>query len=152
MEGEDRMVTQPRSDTERRAYRRIPLSASVRYAPRQFADDVPPDLWEGRIINISRSGAAFKISTPLRDGGLVELSIIQANPPRCVSVVGKVVRCESMLEMDLTNPEGEPHRCHRVAVEFTRTLDIEEIALLRDTSTMAATVAASRKSSETSAP
>jgi len=146
------MATQPRSETERRQYRRIPLSASVRYAPRQFADDVPPDLWEGRIINISRSGAAFKISTPLRAGGLVELSVIQANPPRCVSMLGKVVRCESMLEMDLTNPEGEPHRCHRVAVEFTRTLEIEEIALLRDTAPMAATVATSRKSDEAGPP
>jgi len=104
----------------------------VRYAPRQLGSHVPPDLWEGRTLNVSRSGAALELAHRLRQDGMVELTLIQPNPPRCVSVVGKVVRCDPIPGSHSRDPNTTPRSCYLVAVEFTRTLDIEELTLLRE--------------------
>lgn len=137
---------------EQRRYRRILVSASVRYAPRQFGSNIPPDLWEGRVVNISRSGAALKLSQRLHSGGLVEMAIIQSDPPRCLGVVGKVIRCEPMLEIDSADPNKTPLTCYLVAVEFTRTLDLEELSQLRPDNCLYDTVAEERISTETPGP
>lgn len=134
-----------KSKKEKRRFQRIVVSVSVRYAPRQFGSNVPPDLWEGRTLNVSRSGAALELSHMLRRGGMVELTMIQSNPPRCVSAVGEVVRCEQIPGVHSIRPDGTGHTCYLVAVEFTRTLEIEELALLRESAPLDATEIEHRK-------
>jgi len=128
------------AEKDRRRHRRIPISADVRYAPRQFGSDTPSDLWEGLLVNISCSGAAIRVQHKLRRGGVLELSFIQTNPLRCLDVVGKVVRCEPLPGLHPLTPDGTARQCHLVAIEFTRLLDVEELAMLRESSPMDATV------------
>jgi hypothetical protein len=116
------------------------LKTTVRYAPRQFGSNVPPDLWEGRTINISRSGAALELPHRLRDGGMVELTLIQSNPPRCVNIVGEVVRCARIPGISGTGTDGTPGGpLYMVAVQFQRILKIEELAMLRESRPLDAT-------------
>ena len=137
------------SQQDRRRRLRIPLAAVVRYAPRQLAASVPHELWEGLLINISQSGALMRLQHRLGLQGLVELTFIQASPPRCVSIVGKVVRCEIQPATERKDYAGTIALDHLVAVEFTRSLDPEEIALLRERSSLDATVAESRRANRT---
>lgn len=128
----------------------MPILAVVRYAPRQFGSNVPPDLWEGKTINISRSGAALELPHILRRGGLVELSLIKSDPPRCVSVVGEVVRCERIPGGESIDTDGSPRARYLTGVEFTRTLEIEELSVLRESHPLEATEVERRKSKEAS--
>jgi len=139
------MVSPSTSDKDRRRFHRYPIPAQIRYAPREFGDNVPSDLWEGALVNISRSGAALKVMHRLGPGGVVEISIIKDNPPRCVSVTGKVVRCEPLPGLHLLSPEGTARRCYLVAVEFNRVLEIEELASLRESLKMDATLVEGEK-------
>ena len=117
---------------ERRRFRRIAMRVAVRYAPRQYGSDVPPDLWEAHTVDISRSGVALEIVHRLRRGGTVELTFIQNSPPRCINVVGEVVRCERIPGASAVGTDGSPGGpVYRVAIQFSRILDMEEIALLR---------------------
>jgi hypothetical protein len=118
---------------ERRKHKRIDVKFAVRYAPRQFGSDVPPDLWEAQAVNISQSGAALKLPHRLRATGQVELSLMNHNPPRCISVIGEVVRSERLHGVDMKDAEGQARPAYLVAVEFTRLLEINELAMLRDT-------------------
>ena len=132
-------------EKDRRRFRRLSFSAHVRYAPRQYGSDTPPDLWEGSLVNISRSGAAIKVLHRLRRGGVLEISFIKNNPLRCVSVIGKVIRCEPMSGLHSFSPDGTSRPCHFVAIEFSRLMDVEEIAMLRDAQALDATVAEKSK-------
>jgi hypothetical protein len=76
----------------------------------------------------------------LRRGGVLEISFIKNNHLRCVSVSGKVVRCELLGGLHSLSPDATARPCHLVAIEFTRLLDVEEIAMLRDVQTLDATV------------
>jgi hypothetical protein len=116
------------------------LSTTVRYAPRQFGSDVPPDLWEGKTLDISRSGSALELPHRLRAGGMVELTVIQTNPPRCVNVVGEVVRCKQIPGRRVPHADGSPGgSLYAVAVQFTRVLEIDELATLRESCPLDAT-------------
>lgn len=138
-----------RPESERRQFKRISVKALVRYAPRQYGSDVPPDLWEGQTINVSRSGAALNLPHRLRRGGAIEMSLIQSNPPRCVMVVGRVVRCERIPGGDRLEADGSTHPRYLVAVKFDRVLDIEELALLRESAAPEATEVERRKKEAT---
>jgi len=127
-------------EKDRRRFRRYEISLPIRYAPRQYQSDVPPDLWEGTLVNISRSGAAIKLMHRLRRGGTLEISFIQHNPPRCVSVVGKVIRSELLPGLHALTLDGTARGAHLAAVEFARVLDIEELATLREAPALDATV------------
>ena len=119
-------------NAERRKHKRIAVKFSVRYAPRQFGSDVPPDLWEAQAVNVSQSGAALKLPHRLRPTGQVELSLMNHNPPRCISIIGEVVRSERLHGVEMRDAEGEERPAYLVAVEFTRLLEINELAMLRD--------------------
>jgi hypothetical protein len=121
-----------RAGTERRRFRRIALRVTVRYAPRQFGENVPPDLYEGKTVDISRSGVALEIPHRLRLGGTVELALIQQDPPRCISVTGDVVRCSAIPGSRSVDGEGMSHHGFLVAINFSRILEISEISNLHD--------------------
>jgi hypothetical protein len=135
---------------DKRRFRRMPVLAVVRYAPRQFGSNVPPDLWEGKTLDISRSGAALDLPHILRCGGMVELSLIKSDPPRCVSVVGEVIRCDRIPGGDTTDADGSARARYLVGVNFTRTLEIEELSVLRETHRLDSTEVESRQHKQAS--
>jgi hypothetical protein len=122
---------------ERRRYPRVWIALPVRYAPRQYALDVPPELHEAKTVNISRSGMALEVSHRLHRGGLIELAILQNNPPGCVDVVGTVTRCEPLHSSDASLPDLNPPR-YVVAVKFTRLLSLRELRTLHQTAMLEA--------------
>jgi len=132
-------VSDKKSKKERRQFRRIPLFVMVRYAPRQFGSNVPPDLWEGETQNISRSGAALKLPHRLRRGGRIELTFINGDPPRSISVVGDIVHCRRIPGAEIKADDGTPLPLYLVGVKFSRTLDLEELAMLRGQDSLDAT-------------
>ncbi|MCX8036876.1 MAG: PilZ domain-containing protein [Candidatus Sumerlaeia bacterium] len=127
----------------RRRHARIAVSADMRYGVRESAHQTPPDLWEGTVVNISISGAAFKTSRKVAEGAHVEMVILQSNPVRCIQLLGTVKRCENLLEINAAEPDKSPSRCFLVAVEFAHLLSVEELAMLRGRLAMDATVAES---------
>lgn len=110
----------------------MPIPVVVRYAPRQYASEVPPDLWEGLTVDISRNGVAFELYRGLRHGGAIELSLIRFNPPHCVSVVGKVVHCRRIPGGDSVGADGTLRARYRAGVEFNHLLKTEDLVSLEE--------------------
>jgi len=121
-----------RPTAERRRFPRIRISLVVRYAPRQYGIDVPPDLWVGRTLNISRSGAMLELYHPLVGGGLLEMSLIQSNPLGCVDIVGRVNRCDLAPPLESSELQDNRRTRFRVAVDFTRALALRELRVLHE--------------------
>lgn len=139
------IVTKSETATDRRKFKRIAVSVAVRYAPRQFGDDVPPDLLEGRAVNLSRMGAGVEISHKLRIGGRVELTFMQTDPPGCVSVLGEVVRASRVPGGVGVGRDGQPAPLHIVGLKFTRMLELRELAMLRGNRVLDATEISERE-------
>jgi hypothetical protein len=116
---------------ERRRHPRVPIVLMVRYAPRQYGPDTPPELLVGQTVNISRMGVALEISHRLRLGGLIEMSLIQQNPLGCVDVVGRVAWCQPQHYPGSDDAESPPLR-YLVGVEFSRLLSIRELRTLHE--------------------
>jgi hypothetical protein len=112
---------------ERRLFRRLPVAAVVRYAPRLIAGHVPADLLEGQALNLSRSGVALELDHYLRPGGMVELAMMRLTPMFCINVVGRVVRSNPFPATVGPSPKGVRNPRYEVALEFARVLTLPEV-------------------------
>jgi hypothetical protein len=121
-------ATDGQNANERRQFPRLKVNATVRYAPRELADKVPVDLWEGATMNLSRTGAAVELAHSLHHGGAVEMFFMKSDPPRCISVVGRVVHSDRQPRDADTSRANSDNPCYLTGLEFTRLLNSDEIA------------------------